>query len=233
MARILLWATASVAGVFLFLELGGGSILVYMQPFEWGVILAAMVGFAAAGNRLGAWPGILADLRRANHLGGPARLQRRAAFLRKPEPSADFAHLNGLLRVAQQAGSANLDQLMSGGIALFREKSIQRLRIVEQTARDAYAGAAIAGVFGLIHTLEYLEESVSTIGHLLSGALCASFFGMILSRAVVAPIASRLSVLYEQQMREMDALRLSLGGTGGAVAAEAFEVLASGLAPQA
>ena len=83
MARIIVWAALSVAGDFLFLHLGGGSVFVYIQPFEWGVMLAAMIGFAAAGRRLRAWPGILADLRQAGELGGGARLDRRAAYLRK------------------------------------------------------------------------------------------------------------------------------------------------------
>lgn len=229
MARIILWAALSVAGVFLFLFLGGGSVFVYMQPFEWGVMLAAMIGFAAAGRRLGAWPGILADLRRAGNLGGRARLERRAAYLRKHEPSADFVHLDGVLRLAGQTGPAEADRRMIGGIALFREKSRQHLRVIEQTARDAYAGAAIAGIFGLIHLMDSLEEPLAVLGHLLAGSLCASFFGVILGRAVIAPIASQLSALYEQQAREMEALRLSLGGEDEAVPVDTFDVLASGL----
>jgi len=229
MARIILWAALSVAGVFLFLFLGGGSVFVYMQPFEWAVMLAAMIGFAAAGRRLGAWPGILADLRRAGNLGGRARLDRRAAYLRKPDPSADFVHLDGILRIARQADAAEADRRISGGIALFREKSRQRLRVVEQTARDAYAGAAIAGIFGLIHLLEHLDMPLPDIGHVLAGAVSASFFGVILGRAVIAPIASQLSALYEQQAREMEALRLSLGGKDEAVPVDTFDILASGL----
>lgn len=228
MARIIFWAAVSAAGVLLFLYLGGGSVFVYMQPFEWGVILAAMLGFAAAGRRLGAWPGIFADLRRADRVGARNRPERRAAYLRAHELSADFSHLDGILRIAKQADAADADRLMSGGIALFREKSRQRIAVVEQTARDAYAGSAIALIFGVIHTLENLEEPLPVIGHLLGGALCASFFGMILGRAVLAPIASQLSKLYEQQSREMDALRLSLAG-GETFASEAFDVLASGM----
>lgn len=227
-ARIILWAALSVAGVLLFLHLGGGSVLVYMQPFEWGVMLAAMIGFAAAGRRLGAWPGILADLRRAGELGGRARLARRAAYLRKPEPCAEFSHLDGIFAVARQAGPAEADRLIGGGIALFREKSRQRLRVVEQTARDAYAGAAIAGLFGLGHILENLEEPLAVLGHLLGGALSAVFFGAILGRAVIAPIASQLAALHEQQAREMEALRLSLGARDQPVPAETFDALASG-----
>lgn len=229
MARIILWAAISVAGVFLFLHLGGGSVFVYMQPFEWGVMLAAMIGFAAAGRRLGAWPGILADLRRAGDIGGGARLKRRAAYLRKPEPSAEFAHLDGIFAIARQAGPQEADRLIGGGIALFREKGRQRLRVVEQTARDAYAGAAIAGLFGCVHIMENLEEPLVVLGHLFGGALSAVFFGVILGRAVVAPIASQLSALHEQQAREMEALRLSLGERGAPVPAETFDVLASGL----
>lgn len=229
MARIILWAALSVGGVFLFLHLGGGSVFVYMQPFEWGVMLAAMIGFAAAGRRLGAWPGILADLRRAGEVGGHSRLARRAAYLKKPEPSAEFAHLGGVFAIAEQVGPQEADRQIAGGIALFREKGRQRLGVVEQTARDAYAGAAIAGLFGCVHIVENLEEPLMVLGHLFGGALSAVFFGVILGRAVIAPIASQLSALHEQQAREMEALRLSLGDRDRPVPAETFDVLASGL----
>jgi hypothetical protein len=62
--------------------------------------------------------------------------------------------------------------------------------------------------------------------------MCAAFFGLMLGRAVLAPIASRLEGLYEQQGREMEALRLSLGGAPEDFPAETFEVLAAGLAVQ-
>ncbi|GEM_PF-6305596 len=235
MARIILWAAFSVAGVFLFLGLGGGAgaVFVYVQPFEWGVILAAMLGFAVAGRRLGAWPGILADLGRASRLDGRIRQDRRAAYLTEAAEhavaSVDFGHLGGVLKIARDVAPGEADRLMNGGIALFREACRQRIAIVEQTARDAYAGSAIALIFGLIHMLENLEEPLPVLGHLLGGALCASFFGVILGRAVLAPIASQLATLYDQQSREMDALRLSLGGREQ-FPVETFEVLASGLA---
>jgi len=224
MARIILWAALSVAGVFLFLSLGGGSALVYVQPFEWGVILAAMLGFAAAGRRLGVWPVILGDLRRAHRMSRSDWFKRRAAYLREAGSSPDFSHLAGILAIAKQTAPAKADRLMSGGIALFRDKSRQRVALVEQTVRDAYAGSFIALNFGLIHTLGHLDESAEVIGHLVGGALCASFFGVILGRAVLAPIASQLEALYEQQAREMDSLRLSFGGEAPA---ETFEALAA------
>lgn len=226
MVRIIFWAALSVAGVFLFLFLGGGEIFVYLQPIEWGVILAAMLGFAAAGGRLGAWPGILGDLRKARRMAASAWRERRTTYLRQggEEPAADFAHLAGVFAIARQAPPDEADRLMSGGIALFRDKRRRSVAIVEQTVRDAYAGAFIAMIFGVIYTLGNLEASAPILGHLLSGAFCAAFFGVILGRAVLAPIASQLEALYDQQLREMDALRLSLSGE---TPAETFEVLAS------
>jgi hypothetical protein len=119
--------------------------------------------------------------------------------------------------------------LSVGGVFLFREKGRQRLGVVEQTARDAYAAASIAGLFGCVHIMENLEEPLVVLGHLFGGALSAVFFGVILGRALIAPIASQLSALHEQQAREMEALRLSLGDRGRPVPAETFDVLASGL----
>jgi len=237
MARIVLWAAISVVAIFSVLAWAGGAVFVYGQPFEWIIILAAMLGFAIAGRRLGAWPGIVADLRRAGERDGRVRSERRAAYIReareRPLHSFDFTHLDGILRIAREAAPADADRLMSGGIALFREKSRQRCAVVGQTARDAYASSAIAMIFGFIHTLEYADRPVLDLGHMLGGSLCAPVFGLILGRAVLAPIASQLAALQEQQAREMDALRLSLANGEQPFPEQTFEVLASGLAPQA
>ena len=204
MVRLFLGASVSVVLIFLFLNMGGGLIWVYVQPYEWAVILSAMLGFAVAGNRLGAWRTILSDLRRADRT------------LR------DGAHMDYLARIAGEAGEADADRLMAGGIALFRDRCREKIGMVEQTALDAYAGSAIAMILGFIHLMENLELPLMALGHLLGGTLCAPFFGLILGRAVLAPMAGRLTVLYGREAREMEAYRLSPGEDG----AGAFRALA-------
>ncbi len=225
MVRLFLWAIVSVFLIFSFLSFGGGEASVYIQPFEWGVILSAMLGFGLAGRRLGAWRVVLADLRRADRLSREARHDRRSDFVSRlksgVEAPAEFAHMGEVVRVA------HADRLMAGGIALFRERSHLKLKIVERTAVDAYVGSAIAGLLGVIHTMGALTERPEVLGHLIAGALCAPFFGMILGRAVLAPMADRLSALYEQEAREMEAFRLAVDETGiEAFPTSTFEALA-------
>jgi flagellar motor component MotA len=116
---------------------------------------------------------------------------------------------------------------MAGGIALFKERCRLKLKIVEQTAVDAYVASAIAGLLGVVHTLGVADAPALVLGHLLGGALCVPFFGMILGRAVLTPMADQLGALYEQEAREMEAFRLAVDDAGiEAFPASTFEALA-------
>ena len=59
-----------------------------------------------------------------------------------------------------------------------------------QTLADSFPALGIvAAVLGVIHTMGSITEPPEVLGHLIGGALVGTFFGILLSYGVAAPIA--------------------------------------------
>lgn len=225
MLRIFLWAILSVFVILLIFGIAGGEPPLLVQPFEWAIILLTMFGFALGANRLAGWEQILLDLRRADRLNRSGRAAARTAALPRlltGNAVAGFAHLQTLLDLAKSSPD-QADSLIGGSIALTRDQNARQLQIVRATMIDAYIGAGIAFILGFIHICSSWTEPPEVFGHLLGGTACALFSGMILAHAVIGPIAGRLSDLYGEDIREMEAARVSLKGSD--FAAPAFDAL--------
>ena len=234
MLNIFLWSIVSVFVIMSCFVANGGEPPVLFQPISWALILLTMLGFALGSNRLGSWGQILQDLRRADRLNAAVRARARSAAIKalltergpsapgSPEASTrvqvrDFAHLETVVELTRASPEVDVDQLISGSIALNRDRCAGQLQIVRATVTDTYIGASIAFILGIIHTLGGITEPPEVLGHLFGGCLCALFFGIIVAHTVVAPIAGRLSNLYSEDFREMEALRASLKGAGKSV----------------
>lgn len=198
MIRIFLWAVVSVFVILFIFGVAGGGVPLLVQPFEWAIILLTMFGFALGSNRLAGWEEILQDLRRADRLNKSGRAAARSAHL---------SHLQTILDRAKSPPEA--DSLIGGCIALTRDRNAHQLHIVKATMTDAYIGAAIAFILGIIHALGQWEGPPEVFAHLLGGACCALFSGMVIAHAIIGPIAGRLSALYGEDIREMEAMRAS------------------------
>lgn len=223
MFRILLWAIISIFVILACYALAGGQTSELIQPVEWAIILLTMAGCALGANRLRGWGRILQDLRRADRLGGTGRAAARAAAMKQllaqagspgvgPVKSRDFAHLETVVELTN-VPEADADRLIGGGIALHRDRSEHHLKIVRATMIDAYVGAAIAFTLGLIHAFGAFQEPLEVMYQLFGAACCPLLFGLLIAHGVVAPMGGRLSELYGEDFREMEALRVSLRGT--------------------
>lgn len=125
----------------------------------------------------------------------------------------DFPHLQTIISLARSC-EADTDSLIGGSIALYRDRCAQQLQNVKATVTDAYIGAAIAFILGVIHIGGEVSQPIEVLGHLMGGTICALFSGIVIAHAVIAPIGGRLSGLYGEETREMEAMRVSLTGSG-------------------
>ena len=59
----------------------------------------------------------------------------------------------------------------------------------------------VAAVLGVIHAMGALDQSPETLGALIGAALVGTFAGIFMSYGVVAPLATKIKVVREKQMR--------------------------------
>jgi len=233
MFRILLWAIISIFVILTCYALAGGQTPELVQPVEWAIILLTMTGCALGANRLRGWGQIFRDLRRAERLGGAGRAAARTAAINHlfattavsgaagPVKFHDFTHLEAIVELVNVPG-ADADCLIGGNIALYRDRSELTLKIIRATMIDAYVGAGIAFTLGLVHAFGSFQEPLEVMYALFGASCCPLLFGLLIAHGVVAPMGGRLSDLYGEDFREMEALRLSLRGS---FAPPAFETL--------
>src|ERR1700677_5068329 len=68
----------------------------------------------------------------------------------------------------------------------------------------------VAAVLGVIHAMGSLDESPEELGGLIGSALVGTFGGIFLSYAVVAPVARKIEVVRQNQLRLYTLVKQSL-----------------------
>jgi chemotaxis protein MotA len=68
----------------------------------------------------------------------------------------------------------------------------------------------VAAVLGVIHAMGALDQSPEVLGGLIGAALVGTFGGIFLSYAVVAPVATKIRVVRQKQLRLYTLIKQSL-----------------------
>ncbi|MBC87035.1 MAG: flagellar motor stator protein MotA [Bdellovibrionaceae bacterium] len=76
---------------------------------------------------------------------------------------------------------------------------------------DSLPGLGIvAAVLGIVHTMDYLDQGVQTIGGLVAAALVGTFLGVLACYGFVAPLASKMGADIENEGRYMQVIKAAL-----------------------
>jgi len=68
----------------------------------------------------------------------------------------------------------------------------------------------VAAVLGVIHTMGSITEPPEVLGHLIGGALCGTFMGVLLSYGFVAPIGHSLEQVYKTESDYLHCIKACL-----------------------
>jgi chemotaxis protein MotA len=68
----------------------------------------------------------------------------------------------------------------------------------------------VAAVLGVIHTMGSITEPPEVLGHLIGGALCGTFLGVLLSYGFVSPIGRVLDIIYKTEAEYLACIKSCL-----------------------
>lgn len=80
-----------------------------------------------------------------------------------------------------------------------------------QSMADALPGLGIvAAVLGIVHTMDYLDQGVQTIGALVAAALIGTFLGVLFCYGYVSPIATKIKGDIDDEGRYLVVMKAAL-----------------------
>jgi chemotaxis protein MotA len=68
----------------------------------------------------------------------------------------------------------------------------------------------VAAVLGVIHTMGSITEPPEVLGHLIGGALCGTFMGVLLSYGFVSPVGKSLAAVYRTESDYLNCIKACL-----------------------
>jgi chemotaxis protein MotA len=106
--------------------------------------------------------------------------------------------------------SMKMDDLMRDEVDLLRHEAHAAGGAVNGVADGMPALGIVAAVLGVIHTMGSIDQPPAVLGKLIGAALVGTFFGVLMSYGLIAPIAQRMNSLFEIDLRYFDCIRIAI-----------------------
>ncbi|MEZ4872479.1 MAG: MotA/TolQ/ExbB proton channel family protein [Bdellovibrionales bacterium] len=104
----------------------------------------------------------------------------------------------------------DVDDLLDVDIKACHEEEHGAQHAVNSVA-DALPGLGIvAAVLGIVHTMDYLDQGVQTIGALVAAALVGTFLGVLACYGFVSPLASKMGADIDNEGRYLSVIKAAL-----------------------
>jgi chemotaxis protein MotA len=94
-----------------------------------------------------------------------------------------------------------MESLMDARIEVHHHQDEQISGSVQTMADGMPALGIVAAVLGVIHTMGSITEPPEVLGHLIGGALVGTFFGVFMAYGFIAPLATILKSVADQESR--------------------------------
>lgn len=94
-----------------------------------------------------------------------------------------------------------VEALMEEEIGTIRHERMEAVHALTATGDGLPALGIVAAVLGVVKAMGAIDSSPEVLGGLIGAALVGTFVGIFLSYAVVGPVASKLKIIREQNMR--------------------------------
>ncbi len=116
----------------------------------------------------------------------------------------------GRLIIIGNARTHEIEALMDEEIETLAHDRYKPSEACQAAADGLPALGIVAAVLGIIHAMSALDQSPEALGGLIGAALVGTFGGIFLSYALVAPIAQKIRVVRQKQLRLFTLVKQSL-----------------------
>ena len=104
----------------------------------------------------------------------------------------------------------DVDDLLGDDIKVAHEEEHGAQHAISAVA-DAMPGLGIvAAVLGIVHTMDYLDQGVQTIGGLVAAALVGTFLGILMSYGFLSPLAGKMGADAEAEGRYLSVIKAAM-----------------------
>jgi chemotaxis protein MotA len=105
------------------------------------------------------------------------------------------------LIIIGNARTHEIEALMDEEIQTMRTDSMKSYHSLVSISEALPALGIVAAVLGVIKAMGALDQEPEVLGHLIGAALVGTFAGIFFSYAVISPIATKIKISREKQMR--------------------------------
>jgi len=114
------------------------------------------------------------------------------------------------LIIIGNAKTHEIEALMDEEIETLANDKFKPVHAYQAVADGLPALGIVAAVLGVIHAMGALDQSPEVLGGLIGAALVGTFGGIFLSYGVVAPVATKIKVVRQKQLRLYTLVKQSL-----------------------
>ena len=114
------------------------------------------------------------------------------------------------LIIIGNAKTHEIEALMDEEIETLAYDRFKPVHAFQAVADGLPALGIVAAVLGVIHAMGALDQTPEVLGGLIGAALVGTFAGIFLSYAVVAPVAAKVKVIRQKQLRLYSLVKQSL-----------------------
>jgi chemotaxis protein MotA len=116
----------------------------------------------------------------------------------------------GRLIIIGNAKPHEIEALMDEELETMAYDRFKPVHAYQNVADGLPALGIVAAVLGIIHAMGALDQSPEELGGLIGAALVGTFAGIFFSYAIVAPIAQKIKVVRQKQLRVFTLVKQSL-----------------------
>lgn len=114
------------------------------------------------------------------------------------------------LIIIGNAKTHEIEALMDEELETLSYDRMKPVHALQAVADGLPALGIVAAVLGIIHAMGALDQSPEELGGLIGAALVGTFGGIFLSYAIVAPVAQKIKIVRQKQLRLFSLVKQSL-----------------------